>query len=313
MSLDRSVALPRAPRIGWGWQRMAAACLLAGAGVLPVQAQTAAPDDAALRTQLEQKLRLAAMLIADSPTAQRIAASGHVEAKAHLDEGRVHHALAADLLARGDLVQARKAIDDALRHLGNARRLVPDNAARVAQQQRRHAELQASTERLVEAWRGRQAELSAQDSADLASATALLDSARQQGAQGRHDDAIAALSRAEKLLLAGYYRGVQNATLDYTQRAATPAEAYALALNQYHALADLLPLAVRDLKPAPSALALVERYAAAASALQGQALQRQQAGELDQAIADLRNAVLQVQRALSTAGLSTPAPTGNSP
>lgn len=290
---------------------MAAACLLAGAGAsaMPAQAQ----DDAAQRAQLEQKLRLAAMLIADSPAAQRILASGHAEARAHLDEGRAHHAQAAELLARGELTAARKAIDEALRHLGSARRLVPDNAARLAQQQRRHAELQASTERLVEAWRGRQSELSAQDSADLASASALLDDARQQAAQGRHEDAITTLARAEKLLLAGYYRGVQNATLDYTQRATSPAEAWTLALTQYHALADLVPLAVRDLKPAPAALALVERYGAAASALLGQAQQRQQAGEQEQALADLRNAVLQVQRALSTAGLATPAPTGNPP
>ncbi len=308
MNLDAGPDLATRCR-AWGWQRMAAACLLACSGVLPVQAE----DDAALRTQVEQKLRLAATLIADSPTALRIAASGHAEARAHLDEGRVHHALAAELLGRGELAQARKEIDEALKHLGSARRLVPDPAGRQAQLQRRHAELQASTERLVEAWRSRQADLSAQDSADLASANGLLDAARQQAGQGRHEDAIATLSRAEKLLLAGYYRGVQNATLDYTQRAATPAEAWTLALTQYHALADLLPLAVRDLKPGPASLALVERYAAAASALQGQAQQRQQAGDLDQALADLRNAVLQVQRALSTAGLSTPAPTGNSP
>ncbi|RZS58152.1 hypothetical protein EV685_0431 [Sphaerotilus mobilis] len=288
---------------------MAAACLLAASGVLPAQAQ----EDAAQRAQLEQKLRLAAMLIADSPTAQRIVASGHAEARAHLEEGRAHHAQAAELLARGELAAARKAIDDALKHLGSARRLVPDHAARQAQLQRRHAELQASTERLVDAWRGRQADLSAQDSADLASAADLLAGARQQGSQGRHEEAIATLSRAEKLLLAGYYRGVQNATLDYTQRAGTPAEAWTLALTQYHALADLVPLAVRDLKPAPAALALVERYGAAASALLGQAQQRHQAGDLDQALADLRLAVLQIQRALSTAGLATPAPTGISP
>ncbi|MDP4299106.1 tetratricopeptide repeat protein [Leptothrix discophora] len=300
---------PRRPRAGWGWQRMAAACLLAASGVLPVRAE----EDAALRAQVEQKLRLAGMLIADSPAAQRIVASGHAEARAHLEEGRAHQAQAAELLARGELAQARKAIDEALRHLGSARRLVPDPAARQAQLQRRHGEMLASTERLIEAWRGRQSELSAQDSADLASATGLLDGSRQQAAQGRHEEAIATLARAEKLLLAGYYRGVQNATLDYTQRADTPAEAYTLALTQYRALADLLPLAVRDLKPAPATLALVERYAAAASALEGQAVQRHHAGDLEQATADLRNAVLQVQRALSTAGLATPAPTGSSP
>jgi len=86
-------------------------------------------EGAAARVQLEQKLKLVARLVSDSPSAQRIATSGNAEAVAHLDEGRVHHALAADLLAKGDLAGARKAADHALHHLSMARRSVPDAPA----------------------------------------------------------------------------------------------------------------------------------------------------------------------------------------
>lgn len=97
-----------------------------------------AADDDAQRLQLEQKLKLVAKLVSDSPSAQRIATSGNAEAVAHLDEGRVHQALAADLLAKGDLAGARQAADHALHHLGMARRSVPDAPARREAARQRH-------------------------------------------------------------------------------------------------------------------------------------------------------------------------------
>ncbi|MBL8319927.1 MAG: hypothetical protein JNJ42_16070, partial [Burkholderiaceae bacterium] len=51
-----------------------------------------AADDG--RAQVEQRIKLTARLIADAPTAQRIAASGNAQAVSHLDESRVYQALA---------------------------------------------------------------------------------------------------------------------------------------------------------------------------------------------------------------------------
>ena len=83
-------------------ERHFARAALAAALLLGVPGTRAADDDAA-RAQLEQKLKLVARLVSDSPSAQRIATSGNAEAVAHLDEGRVHHALATDLLAKGEV------------------------------------------------------------------------------------------------------------------------------------------------------------------------------------------------------------------
>ena len=290
--------------------RAATLALLLGAVALhdPVRAQ----DDAA-RAQLDQKIRLTARLIADSPSAQRIVSSGNTQAVAHLDEGRLHHALAQELFGKGDLAGARREVDDALRHLGHARRLVPDAPARQAAARQRHDALLASTERLIEAWRQRAGERSNADATDLTAAIGLVGNARQLAGDGRIDEANELLARAERYVLDGMTRMLHTTTLDYTARFSTPAEEFQYELAREQGYADLLPLALRDLKPAADAIVLIERYAQSGESLRAQALQRFNAGDTTQALAHIRTATLYVQRALLAAGLVAPTSTGSTP
>lgn len=289
----------------WRWMPLACLALLWHGAVTAV-------DDAAARSQLEQRLRLTAQLLSDSPAAQRIAGSGNEQAQGHLDEGRVHHALAQDLLARGDLSGARRAVDDALRHLGQARRLVPDAPARQAAARQRHEQLLAHLDRLVEAWRSR-AGPGDLDDGDMFMALSLIDTARNFGSQGRHEEGRFTLELAERHVLMGMNRLLSARTLDYTARAATPAEEFEQELQRHGALADLVPLAVDELRPRAEALSLIERYTESSRTLRQQAVLRFQAGDAPQALSHIRTAQGFVQRALSAAGLAVPAPTGNPP
>lgn len=272
-----------------------------------------AADDNGARALLEQKMQLVSTLISDSPTAQRIGSSGNLQALNHLNEGRVHHALAQELLAAGDLAGARRAADDALRHFGLARRMVPDAPARQAAARRRHEQLLASVERLIDAWRSRAAAQVPGDANDLTAAIGLVGMSRQHAQDGRYDEAIQSLAQAERHVLAGMNRTLHAATLDYTLRSATPAEEFQTELARHRGFADLLPLALRDLKPRPDALALIERYSETSTTLQAQALQKFQAGDATQALTQIRSATLYVQRALLAAGLVTPQPTESPP
>ena len=256
------------------------------------------------RLQVEQRVRLTARLIADSRTAQRIVSSGDREAIGHLDEGRVHHSLAEDRLARGDLSGARKAVDDAMRHIGMARRMVPDASARLDAARARHDQLAPSVERLLEAWRGRG--VSAGDPG-LLQADAEIAAARLAQQEGRYEDANRRLAVAERHILDGVNALLHAATLDYTARATTPAEALALELAQHQSLAELIPIALADLRPAPPAVALIERYQDASLGLRAQALQSRQHGDTAQALVHIRSATLNLQRALAAAGVITPA------
>lgn len=271
-----------------------------------------AADDAAARTALEQRLRLAATLMADSATAQRIVASGNERATAHLDQARVHHALARELLERGDLPAARRAADEVLRHVGLARRLVPDAPARQAAARQRYDKLSATLQRLLEAWRQRLGRADAEDG-DLVAAIGLMETAGELARAQRFEEAGHTLAAAESHVLTGMNRLLNARTLDYTQRAATPAEEYQIELERHRGLIELVPLAVRDLEPRPEALALVERYTEASAAMRNQSQARARSGDMAQALADLRNAVLFVQRALTSAGLVMPQATGGAP
>jgi tetratricopeptide (TPR) repeat protein len=291
------------------WRLATVATTLWLLAATPVQAG----DDAALRLQLEQKIRLVSTLISDSPAAQRITSSGNPQAMAHLDEGRVHHAVAADLLARGDLPGARKAIDDALQHLSLARRMVPDAPARQAAARQRYGQLLASLERLMDAWRARAGILANDDGQDHAAAQGLVGLARQQAQENRFDEANQSLAQAERHVLAGMNRTLHATTLDYTLRSTSPAEEFQNELARHRGFVDLLPLAVRDLQPRAEALALIERYGETSRTLETQALAQFQAGDTTQALESLRSATQYLQRALSAAGLAAPPPIGITP
>lgn len=281
------------------WQAVALLLAAAGAG------SVAWAQGDSQRMQVEQRVRLTARLIADSPTAQRILSSGDREAIGHFDQGRVHQSLAEDRLALGDMAGARKAVEDALRHVGMARRMVPDANARQSAARARYDQLAPSVERLLEAWRGRG--VSASDSG-LLQAEAQIAAARQAQQAGRYDDANQQLAAAERHVLDGVNTLLHAATLDYTTRATTPDEALALELAQHQSLADLIPIALTDLRPAPAAVALIERYQDRSRGLRAHALQSRQHGDTAQALVHIRSATLYVQRALAAAGVTTPAP-----
>lgn len=279
------------------------ALLLAGAAVAATDAERAA---------VEQRIRLTQKLIADSATAQRITSSGNVQAVSHLDEGRLHHSHAEDLLKQGDVEGARKAVDEALKHVSSARRLVPDAPARQAAARQRYEQAGANLDRLIDSWRARAGAAEAQDG-DLVSAIGLVQTARWFAGEQRFEEAVHTLDSAERHVLAGMNRLLGQKTLDYTARASTPAEEYQLEAARHQGLIELLPLALREMKPREDARALIERYGQDSRALRSQAERRFQAGEIQPAIADIRNATLFAQRALGAAGVVTPAATEGTP
>ena len=289
-----------------------AAWLAAWAMLLGTPRSDAADDDAQ-RAQLEQKIKLTARLLGDSPTALRISASGNPQALTQLDEGRLHHSIAADLLAKGDYPGARKAVDDALHHISAASRLVPDARARQAAAKLRHEQLLASVDRLVEAWRARASGTPAGQGVDLMTASSLVADARQLAQESRYEEANQKLALAERRVLDGVNAMLQTTTLDYTARPATPAEEFQVELARQRGFADLVPLALRDLKPRADAVALIERYNDTSNNLRIQAVSEFQAGELTQALASIRNATQYLQRALLAAGLVAPQPTETPP
>lgn len=277
-----------------------------------VAAASLAADDA--RTQAEQRIALVARLVADSPAAQRISASGQSAAISHLDESRLHLARAQDAFKAADYALARRAADEALMHLGHARRMVPDAPTRQQALRSRAEQQQEALERLLDAWRTRATDSGAGGDGDLLDATGLLGNARMLAQNGRHEEALQQLGAAQERLVRGMGRAYASTReIDYTARATTPAEAFHIEMAQYGAMADLLPVAVAQLRPRADALALIERYRQSAAALHGQAQRQYERGERSAAVATLRSAETYLQRALASAGVITPLPTDEKP
>lgn len=268
---------------------------------------TAGADDN--RVQIEQRLRLAARLIADPAMTQRLAASGDAAAVEHLGQGRLQQALAEEALQRNDLATARRAVDEALRHVGTARRLVPDATTQQAVARQRQQQMLATLERLVDSLYGGAAPPEVRDG-DVDAALGLMDTARQFAAGGRHEQAVFTLGLAENHMLVAMQRVGPAREVDYTQRAASPQQEFSLELQRLEGLADLVPLAVRELRPSGAALALIERYSETGSALRQKAREQAAGGDLPGALERLRQASAHVQRALQAAGVSTPQAVG---
>ena len=286
---------------------VAVAALQMGA-TAPLSAQNVAD-----REQVAQKLELTERLFSDASASARISGSGNQAAVGHLDEGRVHHALAADLLKRGDVEGARREVDIALQHLGKARRMVPDTSIRKAAARSRHDLLLGSTERLIDAWRERAGPQMQAHGNDLTAALGLIDVARRLAREGRYEESNQTLTQAERHVLTGMNRTLHAVTLDYTLRASNPAEEFEQELARRRGFAELLPLAVRDLNPKPDALALIDRYAEASNAMQIQALEQRRVGNSERALVLIRNATLYLQRALLATGLVAPQPVASVP
>lgn len=276
-----------------------------GLGIVLWAAGCVVQADESPRAALEQRVQLASRLLADGAAHARIAGSGNRQAQSHLDQGRLHHSMAEEALKRGELAAARREIDEALQHLGRARRLAPDAPARQAIARQRFDQQLASFERLIEAWRARMAPGGAGGD-ELTAAVAGVGHARTLAADGRYDDALRTLEQAQQPLLAGLNRLLHAQTIDYTARGETPAQIYALELARHRALAELIPLALREMSPRPEAVSLIERYRQMGDSLRAQAQQRLDAGDPNQALASLQSATLYLQRALSAAGVNTP-------
>jgi len=286
--------------------RPAVAALVLALGSIPALGA----DDA--RAQAEQRVRLASRLIADSPAAQRILASGNGLATSHLDEGRLHLSLADEALRAGDYARARKAADDALQHLGMARRLVPDAPSRQQALRARHQEQFAALDRLLEAWRTRAGAQAGGDPALLDVALRFAQAQRLGEAQ-RYEEGLQLLASAQRLVLDGMNRSLVSREIDYTVRPADADEAFRAEMARHAALADLVPLALRELQPNAEARALIERYLQSGRTLQGQAMLRHGGGDARGAVEHLRGASEFVQRALQAAGVMTPGAAGDPP
>ena len=94
----------------------------------------------------------------------------------------------------------------------------------------------------------------------MTAALGLVARSRELGAADRFEEALKPLELAQQHVLSGVGRLLHAATLDYTERAQTPADEYRIEPARLQGLAELLPLALGELRPTAGAQPLILRY-----------------------------------------------------
>lgn len=288
--------------------------------VLAANANT--PAEAAARSPqaaLENKTRLVKLLLAQSPAVQRIPQSGNAQAKKKLAEAQALYAKAADEAAGGRTDAAIKLLDEALREIVSASRLVPDPAQAASQERSRYAAMIET----VRTFAGLHQNVSARMAAKNVQASAKpLDPARVNGmmekaealaAGGNHKDANALLNGAYKELVASLNRMLLAETIVYDLKFDTPADEFRHELARNRSYEELVPLAVAQLNVPRETALLAERYVQQGRSLREQAQKQGSGGDYAAALKTIQDATGQIQRALRIAGLIVPQSTEDKP
>jgi hypothetical protein len=269
-------------------------------------AQQAGPD----RATVAQKAALVERLLHDSPVAHRVRTGASDEARALFAAAEALYTHGQALLARGETAAADRLLTEALWQIGKARELVPTPPAASLEDRVRYAQLTQTVESLAGAYAAYVARLSPmlaeQGDEDLQRVTQAINRARDLAASERYRDAVELLERTQRDLLITQQKLLGVEPIVYDRRFAGVEEEARFELERNRDYERLVPLAVREFKPGPEALARVDREVRRSRALTAQATKQLQAGRPAAALRLLQESTEGLQRALAAAGLVVP-------
>jgi hypothetical protein len=263
----------------------------------------AQPD---LRRGVEQKIDFVGTLVTRSPLAARINASANEQAREFLKQSVEHHQMAITALKVGDLEGAEREANQAILAVGRARQLVPDDMRRVLEQRMRYHELTSAVEMLVASHERHRAAAGRPVDPEWTETLRMLDRARTLYASERLGEATGALSDVQQRLLRQMSGLLTSNTIDYTMRFTGPAQEFEYEMKRYRSLEDLVPAALKEFNPKADARAAVDRHLESSRRMARTAQQQASAGSADTAVTSIREAVAEVQRALTATGLAIP-------
>ena len=295
-----------------------AAIVLAGA----VSALAAPPAPAAdapaavegagsLQATLESKTRLVKQLLSQSPAVQRISQSGNAQARKLLADAQALQARASAEAAAGRQAAAVKLLDEALRDIAAASRLVPDPALMATQERARYASLSEATRTFVGLYQGLSKRMAARQvvmpaALDLERVNGMMTKAETLAGGGDHKGANVVLGDAYKSVVAALNKTLMAETIVYDLKFDSPAEEFKHELARNRSYEELVPLAISQLNTARESVQLVERYVQQSKDLRDAAQKAAAGGDYQAALKTIQEATSQLQRALRIVGVIVP-------
>ncbi|MDX1252883.1 MAG: hypothetical protein IDH49_11660 [Gammaproteobacteria bacterium] len=272
------------------------------------EASSKAPviSPAAAEAQLKQKIDFAGLLVNSSKGAQRVAASSNAQAKEMLSQARDHLAAAQNTFKSGDMVKAQGEVDETLRLVSAAGRLVPESSHDANDPKSRYKELQDSIKTFESSYKQHQEKLASKKSGtlDMKKFKETLAKAEEQANAGQYEEANKLLASAQRTITGALSALLHSETVVYDKSFATPAEEYEYELARYKSYEELIPLALEQKRPPAFTVEKMDELSKKAKDLQAQAEKLAAKGDHPSAIGALQEATVQLQRALMVAGVN---------
>jgi len=250
-----------------------------------------------------QKARLLEQMLSASQLVKRIEAGSDVRTRTLLDEARDALGRARDAMATNESAQANRELDEALRLMRVAREHLNLQSAPLPQTRAQFDAKFASITSLRSALQRRLAHGDATPEA-LLPVDLLIEDSRHDAGDGDLPAALRHLDEAERLLSTLHVSAVGSDTVDYTEQNPTPEQRYRTALARNQGFADLIPLAISELRTDPRRTAELNVALADNRAAVDEAVQAAARGQYPTATARLQRATQAIQHRLDAAGLN---------
>lgn len=303
------------PRLPWAALLLAGAMASAGVAPTPAVASVPASTERAGSAQaaVESKTRLIRVVLSQSPAMQRIPQSNNAQAKKKLADAQALFARASAEANAGRHDAALKMLDETLREIAAASRLVPDTAQLATQERSRYASLLESTRAFVNLHKNLSARMAARNVPSsgnpldtILSVKQQMEKAESQASAGNYKDANAILNDAYKNVVTALNRMLMSETIVYDNKFESPAEEFRHELARNRSYEELVPLAIAQFNPPRETATMSERYAQQSRELRGAAEKQAASGDYTTAMKTIQDATTHLQRALRTAGVIVP-------
>ena len=273
------------------------------------QAQPAGTARTQVTAQVvEPMLAMVDKILNRSPVAARVLTSQNEQARRHFTSARTLMSHAQALSASGQLHGADVLLNEAIWEISRAQQLVPDPGSQQAGERARFAQLEDSAvalQRTALIALPRAGGRPGESAERVARAGALVEQAVSLARANRYIEANRQLDQALVLLLKDASARLAGHTIVYDRRFADRREEFDFEAERYRSFERLVPLALLEFRPAPEALALIDRYVAQARELHDRG-EAQVGGDPIAAIKNIVDGTDSLRRALQAAGLVVP-------
>lgn len=270
-----------------------------------------AAADAERRETIEQKFTMAFRMLYQSAGVQRIQASDSADAKKILSEAHELFERAQSALKANDLTLADDLLNESLRQVGRALRLVPDRGQAEQQQRlkfaRRLDEVQAfQASQLLSMQRISPQPTGATRPPEIEQIRILVHKAQGFAEKDRFEEANQVLASASELIIGSIAKLLASRTLINDLKFDSPSAAYEYEMARHHSYEDLVPIAVGNFKPPRETVMRIENLVTRGKNLRAESRKHAATGDYGAAVKALRDATDLMQRALELAGVILP-------